>query len=166
MSLTSPWSNLPPLGCWQIPRVVLLSGIFLRIQNEKNSSGPMKTGIVIVPSRFCCRAFALGISLPLIESEREGIFPVVHDFSEKRVVFRRYHGAKCIFGPQMLKPVRPNFDTCFAIHNPAPTPPLLDAWRRYSGITCIVAVPGTRPGIDTGAGTVGGAGAGWNAAFP
>ena len=62
--------------------------------NEKNSSGAMNTGTVIVPSRFCCRAFALGISLPLIESEREGIFPVVHDFSEKRVVLRRYHGAK------------------------------------------------------------------------
>ena len=99
VSLTSPWSNLPPLGCWQIPRVVLLSGIFLRIQNEKNSSGPMKTGIVIVPSRFCCRAFALGISLPLIESEREGIFPVVHDFSEKRVVFAPVPRSKVHFRP-------------------------------------------------------------------
>ena len=102
----------------------------------------MNTGTVIVPSRFCCRAFALGISLPLIESEREGIFPVVHDFSEKRVVFAPVPRSKV----------------------PAPTPPLLDAWRRYSGMTCIVAVPGTGPGVGTGAGA-GAAGADWNAAL-
>ena len=47
----------------------------------------MNTGICDGALTFCSRQLALGIFLPLIESEREDILPVLNDFPDKRVIF-------------------------------------------------------------------------------
>ena len=52
-------------------------GEFIGVDDHRNYDGSLKF-------RGC--PFALGISLPLIEKEREAILPVVHDFSDKRVL--------------------------------------------------------------------------------
>ena len=51
---------------------------FVRVDEHRNYDGSLT---------FCCFPFALGISFPLIEREREGILRVLHDFLDKRVVF-------------------------------------------------------------------------------
>ena len=80
---------------WDFP-LVTERGEFIGGDDHRNYDGSLKF-------RGC--PFALGISLPLIEREREAILPVVHDFSDKRVLFASVPRCKVHSRPPKESPV-------------------------------------------------------------
>jgi len=80
---------------WDFP-LVTERGEFIGGDDHRKYGGSLKF-------RGC--PFALGISLPLIEREREALPPVLHDFSDKRVLFASVPRCKLHSRPPKESPV-------------------------------------------------------------